>query len=112
MSTQQWSDKILKVDLLDDPEMSDELTALTEQMETSAKNLVLNFDNVNFLNSSNISRLLKLRKTLHAQKRRLILCSIPHQVWAVFLVTGLDTMFDVAEDTATALASLQIHRSS
>ena len=108
MSTQKWSDNIVMVDLVDDPEMTDELTALIDQMEKEARDAVLNFSQVRFLNSSNISRLLKLRKVLLDHQRRLVLCAIPIQVWGIFLLTGLDTLFDVAEDTASALASLQM----
>jgi len=108
MSTQKWSDNIVMVDLLDDPEMTDELTALIDQMEKGDRDAVLNFSQVRFLNSSNISRLLKLRKVLLDHQRRLLLCAIPIQVWGIFLLTGLDTLFDVAEDTASALASLQM----
>ena len=108
MTTQDWSDNIVLVDLVDDPELSDDLTILTEQMEKEPKDVVLNFAAVNFLNSSNISRLLKLRKTLIDRDRQLRLCAISIQVLAVFLLTGLDTVFDVVTDTAAALTSLQI----
>ena len=109
MSTQEWSDNIIVVDLQNDPELSDELNGLAERLEKDPKSIVLNFSNVKFLNSSNISRLLKLRKVVIDNKKRLCLSGIAIQVWGVFLLTGLDSIFDVAEDTATALASLQIN---
>ena len=108
MPAQDWSDDIIMVDLQSDPELTDELTALTERLEKDPRHVVLNFTQVKFLNSSNISRLLKLRKVLVDRKHRLCLCQIPIQVWGVFLLTGLDTLFDVAEDTASALASMQM----
>jgi len=108
MATQDWSDKIIMVDLAGDPDFTDELNILTDRLEKNPKDVVLNFGQVKFLNSSNISRLLKLRKVVVDQGCRLKLCSIPIQVWGVFLLTGLDSLFDVAEDTATALASLQL----
>ena len=108
MVMQDWSENILMVELADDPELTDELTALTERMENQAKDVVLNFTEVKFINSSNISRLLKLRKALLAQNKKLCLCGIAVQVWGVFLLTGLDSLFDVAEDTASALASMQM----
>lgn len=108
MPVQDWSDDIVMVDLLNDPELTDELTSLSDRIEKDPKDVVLNFAQVKFLNSSNISRLLKLRKGLVDRERRLCLCQIPIQVWGVFLLTGLDTLFDVAEDTASALASLQM----
>jgi anti-anti-sigma factor len=108
MAIQEWSDKILVVNLRSDPEFTDELAVLQDRVEGDAKDTVLSFSKVKFLNSSNISLLLKLRKTLGDSKRRLRLCDIPVQVWGVFLLTGLDSIFDVAEDTASALAGLQM----
>ncbi len=108
MATQDWSDDIVLVDLADDPELSEELNAVTDRMEKDSRDVVVNFSNVKFLNSSNISRLLKLRKVLLDNGKRLRLCGIAIQVWGVFLLTGLDSLFDVNEDTASALASLQM----
>ena len=108
MVIQDWSDKIILADLTDDPEFTDEINALTEQMEKKPKDVVLNFTGVKYLNSSNISKLLKLRKVLADRDYRLCLCGIAIQVWGVFLLTGLDALFDVAENTASALASLQM----
>lgn len=108
MATQDWSDSIIVVDLSGDPEFSDELNAQTERAEKDPRDVVLNFSQVRFINSSNISRILKLRKVLIDSNHRLKLCAIPIQVWGVFLLTGLDSLFEVAEDTASALASLQM----
>ena len=110
MVIQDWSDKIIKAELTDDPEFTDELAALIERLEGGEKkDVVLNLAQVKFLNSSNISRLLKLRKIAIDHQVQLCLCEIPVQVWGVFLLTGLDGIFNVAEDTASALASLQIN---
>lgn len=108
MPIQEWSDEIILVDLVGDPELSEELGSLSDRIEKEPKDIVVNFSKVKFLNSSNISRLLRLRKAALDGGRRLRLCEIPIQVWGVFLLTGLDSIFDVAEDTASALASLQI----
>lgn len=108
MAIQDWSDKIIVAELADDPDFSDEMQTLSERMEKDPKDVVLSFSKVKYLNSSNISRLLKLRKTLLDRGHRLRLCDISVQVWGVFLLTGLDSIFDVAEDTASALASIQL----
>jgi anti-anti-sigma factor len=108
MAIQNWSDKIIMADLADDPELTDDLVALAERLEQEPKDTLINFAAVRFLNSSNISRLLKLRKIILDSNKRLCLCGIAIQVWGVFLLTGLDSLFDVVEDTSTALASLQI----
>jgi len=112
MALQQWSDEIVMAELAEEPSFTEDLTALMAQMEDQPRNVVLNFSAVDFLNSSNIARLLKLRKMLLSGQRRLILCAINTQVWGVFLVTGLDKVFEVTDDTATALATLQLGEGS
>ncbi len=112
MAIQDWSENIVVADLAGDPDFTDEINTLTERMENDAREVLLNFAHVKFLNSSNLSRLLKLRKVVLDADRRMILCEIPIQVWGVFLLTGLDALFDVAEDTASGLAALQISNNS
>ncbi len=110
MSIEQWSDSVLLVKLADDPQFSDDVHTLLEQCQGQTKfDVVLDFSEVTYLNSSNIALLLRLRKCVtDSNRRRLKLCCINSQVWGVFLVTGLDRLFDVAEDVPSALASLQI----
>ena len=109
MSIDSWSDNILKVELQDDPVFTDDLTALLDQLdEKSAASVVLNFPGVNYLNSSNIAKLLKLRKKLLNNRQKLVLCGINTNVWGLFLVTGLDKVFDFADSVATGLATVQL----
>ena len=108
MAIQNWSDEIIVVELADDPHFSDELVSVTEVMESEPKNVVLNFAAVGFINSSNVAKLLRLRKTVSRTQRKLILCEVNTQVWGVFLVTGLDKIFAFTNDISTALASLQL----
>ena len=109
MTIQSWSEDILVVDLQNDPQFTDELNQLLDQVESTPADVVLDFSNVTFLNSSNIAKLLKLRKIVTINHgRRLKLCSISTQAWGVFLVTGLDKVFEYADDVASGLTSLQI----
>ena len=110
MPIENWSDNVLLVALADDPQFTDDLTALLETVEgRSDIEVVLNFQNINFLNSSNIAKLLKLRKIqVVNHHRKLKLCAINTHVWGVFLVTGLDKVFDVYDDVASGLASLSL----
>ena len=110
MPIDNWSDNVLLVELADDPQFTDDLTSVQEAVEQRDDlDVVLNFQEVTFLNSSNIAKLLKLRKTVvMSNKRKLHLCAISIHVWGVFLVTGLDKIFDVYDDVATGLASLQL----
>jgi len=109
VSIERWSDNILVVELQDDPPFTDDLTSLLDQVESNSEvDVVLNLASVNYLNSSNIAKLLKLRKHLLSGDRRLMLCGINTNVWGLFLVTGLDKVFEFADNVATGLASVQL----
>lgn len=110
MTVQQWSDNILVADLQDDPAFSDDLMSLTDQLSAnSSLDVVLDFSQVNYLNSSNIAKLLKLRKIVSVNNRRkLKLTGVNTHVWGVFLVTGLEKLFEFADDVSGGLASVQI----
>ena len=108
MAIQKWSDEITVVELGDDPEFTDELTNLTDSLDATPSDVVLNFAAVSFINSSNIAKLLRLRKQLINGGRKLLLCGVNTQVWGVFLVTGLDKIFELTNDISTALATLQM----
>lgn len=110
MSIKDWSEDIILAELQDDPQFSDDLNTLQELVEKrNGCHVVLDFSNVSFLNSSNIAKLLKLRKMMHTTSRgKLRLCAIKTEVWGVFLVTGLDKIFELCDDVTSGLASVQI----
>lgn len=110
MPIQQWSDNIVVVELNDDPQFTDDLNAVIDMVTGNPhQDVALNFAGITFLNSSNIAKLLRLRKLATvANGRKLRFCSISTQVWGVFLVTGLDKIFDFADDIASGLAGLQM----
>ena len=109
MPIENWSDNIVIVELQDDPAFTDDITALLDELEAKEHlHVVLDFSGLSYLNSSNIARLLKLRKQLINNRHRLILCGISTKVWGLLLVTGLDKVFEFADNVAMGLASLQI----
>lgn len=110
-----WSQDIAIAELDDEPGLSDELDQVISRLEKAAKgkkaevpHLVLNFGNVTYLNSSNLSQLLKIRSLLDAQGKTMKLCSVSDEVLGAFTVTGLDRLFRFAPDPMTALAGLQL----
>jgi len=108
MAIQKWSDDIIVVELADDPQFSEELANVMDAVEGKPSDVVLNFSAVSFINSSNIAKLLRLRKQMISSGKRLVLCDVNTQAWGVFLVTGLDKIFEFINDISTALASLRI----
>ena len=106
MPVEKWSDNVVVVHLGDDPQFTDDLDALGG---VGAKvDVVLDFGAVHFLNSSNLARLLALRKRMTSADARLVLCGVSTSVWGAFLVTGIDKLFEFRDSVPSALASLQI----
>lgn len=109
MSVENWSENIVLGELQDDPAFTDDLVAICEQAEKAADvDVVLNFGGVNYLNSSNIAKLLRLRKQLISNNRQLRLCGVNTHVWGLFLVTGLEKVFNFCDDVSAGLASVQM----
>jgi len=109
VTIESWSDTILVVDLQNDPNLTDDLNALIDQLESNGQvDVVLNFTSVSYLNSSNIAKLLKLRKKVIGNRRRLVLSGIDTTVWGLFLVTGLDKVFEFTDSVSTGLATVQL----
>jgi anti-anti-sigma factor len=109
MGIQDWSDDIILVDLPGEPEMGEELETVTRIVRDRGDcDVVVDFSQVDIVTSSSISKLLKLRKLLGDCGHRLIFCSVAAATRGIFTVTGLDGIFEVADDKFVALASLQM----
>ncbi len=110
MSIKEWSENVLLGELQDDPLFTEDMNTLLEMAETHpGRHVVMDLSGVAYLNSSNIAKLLKLRKVVIAREgARFRLCSIDTGVWGVFLVTGLDKIFEFSDDVASGLASVQL----
>ena len=107
MPVEKWSESVAVVRLGDDPQFTDDMDALDETLQ-ARYDVVLDFSAVRVINSSNLARMLKLRKMMAGAESRLVLCGAGTQVWGVFLVTGLDKIFEFSDNVSTALATLQL----
>ena len=113
MPTERWSDDIWTVRLQNEPAFSDDVHPLLQRLsrDDAPPSLVIDLSEVTQINSSNLSQLLKLRKTASDHNVELRMTSPTNAVWSVFLMTGLDKVFPFTQDTSTALAELQIKES-
>ena len=66
--------------------------------------LLLNFNNVQYLSSTVLGKLITLRTRVDEDRGRLVLCGIRPQILEVFKITKLTKIFDIVEDEATGLA--------
>jgi len=109
MAIQHWSDNIIVVDLPYEPEMAEELETLVDMLsDLDHCSVVIDFSSVSIVTSSSLSKLLELRKHLVDCSSRLIFCGIPPATRGVFTVTGLDQVFEIADDKFAALATLEM----
>ena len=108
MPIEKWSDKVNVVHVADDPQFTEDMQALETDLAIKPADAVLDLSAAHFVNSSNISRLLRIRKQMITRDRRLVICGVSTQVWGTFLVTGLDKVFEFSDNVSTALATLQI----
>jgi anti-sigma B factor antagonist len=107
-----WSETIVVADLQDEPTFSEEVSSLTSELDRRDERLdvVLNFSDVSYVNSSNIAQLLRLRKSVVEHGGRLKLAGVHDTVWSVMILTGLDKVFEFASDKATAIAAVQLEK--
>ena len=109
MGIQDWSDDIVLVDLPQESDMGDELKTITEITRNRGNcDVVIDFSSVDIVTSSGLSKLLKLRKLLTDCGHRLVFCNVAAATKGIFTVTGLDGVFELADDKFVALTSLQI----
>src|SRR5215212_443411 len=64
MPVENWSDTVMLVRLGGEPGFSDDLQLVEDQLATRKLDAVLDFSAVKFINSSNIARLITLRKAI------------------------------------------------
>lgn len=109
MGIQQWSENVILVNLAPEPDLGEEIISVCEMVSRQKEqDVVIDFSDVEIVTSSSIAKLLKLRKVIHDNQRKLIFCCVQPQTKNIFLVTGLDTVFTFVEDQFVALAGLQM----
>ncbi len=109
MGIQNWSDDVILVDLVPEPDLGDEVVSLTQTVRDRGDcDVVVDFSAIDIITSSSLSKLLKLRKMMTDCGHNLIFCSVAPATKGVFIVTGLDDVFEFVDDKFVALASLQM----
>jgi anti-sigma B factor antagonist len=84
-------------------QLGQELTQLVEQ--DHRRQILLNFGNVDFLSSAALVKLITLHKLLKSCGGRMKLCSVRPEFYEVFAITKLNSLFDIQDNQADALAA-------
>ncbi len=109
MTLNQWNDDIIILELLDEPDFSEDTDSILGKLrgdESSFQHVIVDLQNVHHLNSSNLGALIEVKKLLQPKSKRMIICNISDTIWSTMLATGLDQVFEFIENTPVALASL------
>jgi anti-sigma B factor antagonist len=73
----------------------------------SCRKILLNFDNVKFMSSAMIGKLLLLKKRCTADKIKLKLSNVSAGLFEVFKITKLNKVFDIQPTEAAALDAFE-----
>lgn len=76
-------------------------------MDQARNRVVLNFAEVNYVDSSGIGELVSAYTSLNNQGGQLKLLNLPKRIRDLLRITKLDTVFEIFEDEAAALRSFQ-----
>ena len=69
--------------------------------------LVLNFENINYINSEVMGKLVRLRKKIARKAGGLRLCNIAHNVFEIFVIMRFDDLFQVCDSEEAAISELR-----
>lgn len=108
MGIEHWSDRIILVNLQVEPTFSEDIEALIGELSNHARDVVLNFEKVDYINSSNMAEMLQVRDALKGSDCRLILCHVNKTIFGALHTTGLDRVFNFQPDLPSALAAMQL----
>ena len=109
MGIQNWSEDIIVVDLPTEPQICDELKAVTEIVRDRDNcDVVVDFTSVDIVTSSSLSALLRLHKLLTDCGHRLVFSNVATATKSVFTVTGIEELFEFVDDKFIALTGLQL----
>ncbi len=91
------------------PKITHELKAVNETVSRNKgdRDVIIDFSRVEIINSANISNLLILHNLLQNSGHRLILCNVATVTKCIFVVAGLNEIFEFADDKPKALATVQ-----
>jgi anti-anti-sigma factor len=80
---------------------------VAEQLSSGKKNILLNFEKVEFIDSSGIGDVLAAHTAVREKKGQLKLAHLPHKIWLVFNYSGLTRILEIFDSEDKALDSFQ-----
>lgn len=81
-----------------------------QMSDKGQKPLILNLEKVNFMDSSGLQILLRLREKLQQQSQNILLVKPQPQIRKLFQLTGFDKLFPLFTDNDQAKSFLKFHK--
>ena len=82
---------------------------LTQMVETNGvRKMLINMENVRYLSSAVLGKLISLHKALVMNKGALRLCSIAPPIYEVFEITRLNKVFDIHKSEDEAVTAFRL----
>ena len=81
--------------ILDATESQEFRQEITEIVSSGAKIVLVDFQNVTFMDSSGLGALVLAFKALRSADIKLVICSINEQIRILFELTGMDKVFEI-----------------
>ena len=76
--------------------------AFDAHIEAGSTRLILNMNNVHFINSAGLRVLMTTAKKIARENGKLVFCKLPPEVQSVFEIGGLLSIFLIADDEPAA----------
>jgi anti-anti-sigma regulatory factor len=109
MGIKNISNDVLLVELPSkSTKIANQLKALNEAVSKKGDcDVIIDFSRVEIINSANISNLLILHNMQEGSGRQLILCNVATVTKCIFVVAGLNTIFNFADNKSKAMATVE-----
>jgi anti-anti-sigma regulatory factor len=108
MAIQNLSEGVILVSLSDKAQLSEELQLINKIIGGgNTCDVIVDFSNAEIITSVSLSNLLILRGLLREHGRTLIFCGVSVPTKCIFMVAGLDGVFEFTDDKCAALAAMQ-----
>lgn len=106
MAMQNLSDDVVLLTLAKEPEPVNQLQEINA-CQGGTHDVIVDFSNAEILTSEILNSLVILERALGDCRRRLVLSAVPPEIKQIFVRTGLETLFEFANDDLAALRSLR-----
>jgi anti-anti-sigma regulatory factor len=93
---------------LEEPQLRHELVTVNEIISNECScDVIIDFSGVELLTSEGISSLIILERLLNSLEHKIILCAVPSNIRRVLERTGIQPLFEFANDEFAALQSVR-----